>query len=248
MLGLPMEIVPRFPEDEALILLTETAATDNTIVEKIERQVRSGKSVVITSGLLRALQPRGIERIAEIEHTGRVALTSQFLVGFQMTEGSKPILIPQLAYRTNDSWELVSAIEGENGWPLLHDADYGKGHLYVLTVPENFADFYNYPAAALNEIRRVLTPQLPVRIEAPSRISLFVYDNGTFIVHNFRDEPTEIAAVVPSHRESITDINSGEQMATTVRQVPARGNSGASEQTLVRFTIPAHTFRAFKIG
>ncbi len=46
-----------------------------------------------------------------------------------------------------------------------------KGHLFVLVVPENFSDFYNYPAAALNEIRRVLSLQLPVRLEAPSKVS-----------------------------------------------------------------------------
>ena len=79
----------------------------------------------------------------EIEDTGRVALVSQFLAGRGgLSASDKPILIPQIAYRTNDSWELVSAIDGDNGWPLLHDADYAGGHLYVLVVPENFADFY----------------------------------------------------------------------------------------------------------
>ena len=196
MIGLPMEIVPRFPDEDPLVLLTEEAAADPKIVEKIEKHIRANKSVVITSGLLRALQSRGIGHIAEIEVTGRVALVSQFLAGRgALATSDKPVLIPQLQYRTNDSWELVSAIDGDNGWPLLHDADYAKGHLYVLVVPENFADFYHYPAPALNEIRRVLSLSLPVRIEAPSKVSLFAYDNGTFIVENFRDEAVDATAV-----------------------------------------------------
>jgi hypothetical protein len=196
MIGLPMEILPRFPEEDAVVLLTEEAAADAKIVDRIEKHVRSGKSVVITSGLLRALQSRGIGKVAEIGVSSRVALVSQFLAGRGAVANSdKPVLIPQLTYLTNDSWELVSAIDGDNGWPLLHDADYGKGHLYVLTVPENFADFYHYPAAALNEIRRVLTSGLPARLEAPAKVSLFLYDNGTAIVHNFRDEAVEAAVV-----------------------------------------------------
>lgn len=246
MIGLPMEIVPGFPGDEPVVLLTESAAADPGIVRKIETHVRSGRSVVITSGLLRALQPRGIGRIAEIEHTGRVALFSQFLTGFQLTDGNQPILIPQLAYRTNDSWELVSAIAGDNGWPLLHDADYGGGHLFVLTVPENFSDFYQYPAQPLNEIRRVLTPHLPVRIEAPAKVSLFAYDNGTFIVHNFTDESVSVTAVFARRPASVNDLRSGDAMEVATRQVPARGITPASESALVRFDVPAHSFRAFR--
>jgi hypothetical protein len=196
MIGLPMEIVPDFPDADPLVLLTEEAAADPKIVEKIEKHIRANKSVVITSGLLRALQTRGIGRIAEIEVTGRVALVSQFLAGRgALATSDKPVLIPQLQYRTNDSWELVSAIDGDNGWPLLHDADYAKGHLYVLVIPENFSDLYHYPAPALNEIRRVLSLSLPVRLEAPSKVSLFAYDNGAFIVENFRDEPVDATAV-----------------------------------------------------
>jgi hypothetical protein len=196
MIGLPMEIVPRFPEEDPVVLLTEEAAADPRIVDKIEKHVRAGRSAVMTSGLLRALQTRGIGRIAELAMSHRVALVSQFLAGRgAIATSDEPVLIPQLTYLTNDSWELVSALDGDNGWPLLHDADYGRGHLYVLVVPENFADFYHYPAAALNEIRRVLTPQLPVRLEGPSKVALFVYDNGTAIVHNFRDEPVQATLV-----------------------------------------------------
>jgi hypothetical protein len=247
MIGLPMEILPRFPEEDAVVLLTESAAADPRIVARIEKHVHAGKSVVITSGLLRVLQPRGIGRIAEIEHSGRVALVSQFLVGFQAAAGERPVLIPQLTYRTNDSWELVSGIDGDNGWPLLHDADYAKGHLFVLAVPENFADFYHYPAPALNEIRRVLAGHLPVRIEAPSKVGLFAYDNGSFVVHNFRDESTEITVVLNAPAAALSDIADGQRVVTAPRAVPARGITPASTVSTLRLTLPAHGWRALRL-
>ena len=115
MVGLPMDLVPEFPVDAEILLLTAKAATDPAIVDKIEARLRAGGKVVITSGLLRALQGKGIERIAEIEDSGRVAAVRDYTTGWRSIAGDKPILIPQLTYRTNDSWELVSAIAGDNG-------------------------------------------------------------------------------------------------------------------------------------
>jgi hypothetical protein len=165
-------------------------------------------------------------------------------------EGGKPVLLPQLAYRTNDSWELVSAIDGDNGWPVLHDADYAGGHLYVLVVPENFADFYHYPAAALDEIRRVLAQHLPVRIEGPSKVGLFAYDNDTFIVHNFRDEAVDVGVVVAGGAW-LADIASGESVAMTIRpprgRVPAQPGPAAAGAAATSVRLPAHGWRAFRI-
>ena len=93
-----------------MILLTEEAAFDKNIVSKIKKQLTQGKSVIITSGLLKALQGKGIEDIAEIRYTDRKALVKDFIAGFrQLSRIEKPILMPQIAYLTNDSWEMVSA-------------------------------------------------------------------------------------------------------------------------------------------
>jgi len=249
MAGLPMEIVPEFPSDEAIVLLTQQAAHDAGIVGKIEAHLRAGKKVVITSGLVRALQDRGLHQIAEIEHTGRVALVKHFQAGWGgPIAGEKPILIPQIGYRTNDSWELVSAIDGDNGWPLLHDADYADGQLYVLTIPENFADLYHYPQPALDAIRKVVTAHLPVRLEAPGKVSLFVYDNATFIVHNFRDEPVDARVSLALDRTAIEDVLSGEVIATTERKIARRWNRPpVPEAQIAAFTVPAHSFRTFRV-
>ena len=45
-------------------------------------------------------------------------------------------------------------------------------------------DLYSLPAEILNVIRGVVTGGLPVRLEAPAQVSLFVYDNIKFIVES----------------------------------------------------------------
>lgn len=248
MIGIPMDIVTEFPKDEAIVLLTAEAAFDRDIVRKIEEHVRTGHNVVITSGLLKALADRGIKQIAEIEDTGRVALVKSYVANWKLIEGDKAILIPQIGYRTNDSWELVSAVDGDNGWPLLHDADYVKGHLYVLTVPENFADFYHIPGEALTSIRRVITANLPVQLDAPAKVSLFTYDNGVFIVENFRDEAVDVKAELPLKTTAIEDVTSGEAIKTEDRSV-LRGWRKPPEVVgkTAAFKLAPHSFRAFRV-
>jgi hypothetical protein len=248
MAGIPVEMVPGFPVDEPVVLLTAQAAADPKIVELIEGQLRRGKKVVITTGLLKALQGRGLARIVELEDSGRVAQVSQFIVGRGDVISGPPMLIPQVTYRTNDSWELVSAVAGDNGWPILHDADYLDGRLQVLTIPENFSDLSNYPEPVLDAIRRVVAAALPVKLEAPGKVSLFVYDNGAFIVHNFRDEPVTAGVALRAGTSALTDLQSGEKVTVTERPEPARFGVPAGSTALATFTLAPHSFRALQIN
>src|SRR5206468_7888764 len=85
--------------------------------------------------------------------------------------------------------------------PILHEADYSKGHLYILTIPDNFSDLYNLPAEALNKIRQVLGAHMNVQIEGPSKISLYVYDNNTFIAESFSDRSEEHTSELQSRSD-----------------------------------------------
>lgn len=90
------------------------------------------------------------------------------------------------------SMDIVSAFDGTNGWPMIHRADYAKGKLYVLTIPENVIDLYRLPAELLTRIKEILTPNMPALLEAPGLTSLFVYDNNTVIVESFADETQQV--------------------------------------------------------
>ena len=248
MAGIPVEMVPAFPTDEPVVLLTAQAAADPHIVGLIEAQLKRGKNVVITSGLLRALRGRGLDRIAELEDSGRVASVSRFIVGRgEIVTSDAPMLIPQITYRTNDSWELVSAVDGDNGWPILHDADYLDGQLQVLTIPENFADLSNYPQPVLAAIRRTLTAALPVKLESPGKVGLFVYDNNTFIVHNFRAEPVAVQVAMADTFTRITDLSTNQSIATTRRAEPVRPPNPPVSASVAALLVAPHSFVAFRM-
>ncbi len=248
MAGLPMDQQPAYPENDSVILLTAEAAYDENIVNKIKGSLVQGKSVIITSGLLKALQGRGIEDIAEIRPTERKALVNDYVTGFgNLVHGEKPILISQIAYLTNDSWEMVSAVDGPDGWPVLLEADYSKGKFYVLTIPENFADLYQLPEDALNIIRKVLGGQMKITMEGPANISLYVYDNNTCIVESFLPETTELKIITNREYQKLTDLQSNEIFTGTARG-PQTMWSKPKDNGTNAFTIKLkpHSFKVFK--
>jgi hypothetical protein len=204
--------------------------------------------VVITSGLLDALQGKGIEDIAEIRYTNRKALVTEFKAGFgKIYKSEKPILIPQIAYLTNDSWELASALDGPNGWPILHQADYSKGKLDILVVPDNFADLYKLPAEILNKIRAVLGAKMNVQIEGPGNISIYVYDNNTCIVESFLDKTTDINIVTAKPFKTLIDLTSNEKIPGTQRKAPLSWTEpGGKEKNVFALNLKPHSFRVFK--
>lgn len=249
MVGIPIDLVAEFPASEKTILLTETAKRDPSIVTKIENHLRQGNSVVITSGLLKALEGKGIEGIAELKVTDRKAIVKDFMQGFGgLASSDAPILIPQIAYLTNDSWEEVSGLAGPIGYPILHFAGYSKGTLYVIAIPDNFADLYRLPAPTLARIRQVLTRDLPVRLEGPAQVSLFAYDNDTFIAESFLPEATQLTAVVNPRYSAVEDLLSGERLAVEKVSPPVGFGPRQGERATVRFSLKPHSYRVFRLN
>ncbi len=244
MLGIPIDLVPEFPSEASTILLTEAAKSDPALVERIQRQLMDGKTVVITSGLLRALLGKGIEDIVELEMPERKALVKEFLIGwFSIYKMDEPMLIPQIQYLTNDSWEEISCLGGYTGYPLLHSAQYGGGTLCVLTIPDNFSDLYRLPPEVLTRIKATLLADLYVRVESPSQVALFVYDNDTFIVESFLPEGVEVRIVVDDRVSGLRDVLSGETL-TGEEMKDWRGQ--ATGKVGYKATLKPHSFRVFR--
>jgi hypothetical protein len=199
-LGVPIELYPDYPAAAHTILLTQAATTDPKIISKIDASLRRGANVIVTSGFLEATQGRGFEQLAEWHATGHTVSIDQYFDGFGAGNGTelketgktKPILFPEVRFYTNDSWGIVRGVAAAKGFPMVLMNDYSKGTLYLWTMPENFGDLYALPQPMITRIKRYLFGDLPVQIDAPDRVALFTYDNGAFVVENFRDTAADV--------------------------------------------------------
>jgi hypothetical protein len=235
MIGIPMDVTPEFPTDTKTVLLTEQAKADPGIVEKIEGRLAAGKEVVITSGLLRALQGHGIEQIAEIGVGEGRALVQDFWRFSDVYHAEVPILVPQVRYATNDAWDLLTGLHEGVGYPMMLQAGYSRGQLTVLTIPDGVGDLYRLPDEVLAAIRRQLSKDLYVSIEGPSQISLFAYDNDTFVVQSFLPHAAMVRIVTESRLTRLRDLVSGREVTGEKR----------GDRTVFETPVFANAYRAF---
>jgi hypothetical protein len=202
MCGVPLDPYPEYPANAKTVFLTADAAWDAEIVSKIKQSLLNGSKVIITSGLYEKLTgllsdgQLGIEDILPLEITNRKITTDVFTNsafgqrngGYLKASGS--VTLPHVAYNENDIWALASALTPYSSHPLLLCGAYGKGALYILTVPDAFADLYKLPVETLAVLRKEMN--LPVTLECCGRVSLFLYDNDTFILQSFLERPEKI--------------------------------------------------------
>jgi hypothetical protein len=223
-LGVPIELFPEYPASARTILLTQSAAADPDIVAKVQRSLFSGAKVIVTSGFLSAMQGRGFDQLAEWQATGHTIAIDRYFDGFGAGNGTelkeagktKPVLFPEIRFYTNDSWGIIRGVAAAKGFPIVLMNRISKGTLYLWTMPENFGDLYNLPQPMVTRIKDYLFADAPVRIDAPDHVALFTYDNGAFIIENYRDDAARVGIV---------------------RSVQATGSA---------VTIPPHSFRLFR--
>ena len=246
MIGLPMDMRPAFPDGQKVVLLTAQAAADPAIMDDIKKQLIDGREVVITSGLLKAI-PEKIAEVAELRCADLKALVNDF---GRHGKSTRDLLIPQVLYYTNDAWEVVSAgrplTGGVSGYPIVLRAPYATGNLYVLTVPDDMGNLYDYPAGVLNEIRRIMSKDLDAYIEGPSKVALFLYDNRTLVVENFNDEPVDINIVTSQDVKQLAALESDEMLQPQPKRPVAFRRSNQPATHSFRLTLMPHSYKAFK--
>jgi len=243
MIGLPMDMYPQWKEEPKQILLTQQAAKDPQIVEKIKRKLKNGGDVIITTGLLKAIKDK-LADVAELYCGDLKAIVNDF---GGAGKSAREFIIPQVKYFTNDAWEVVSAGRplsgGVSGYPILLRDTYSKGMLFVLTIPDDFGNLYDYPAGALNVIRRAMSKDVGAYIESPSKVALFPYDNKTLVVENFNDQAVSLRVVINSKISHLRNLLTGEQLRPTSVQPSRNRFYGYSDgQTVFDVKLPAHSY------
>ena len=245
MIGLPMDIYPTFPEDQKVVLLTAQAAKDSIIVDKIKKQLQRGGDVVVTTGLLKSISDK-LSEISELRCNDLKALVNDF--GYY-GKSERDLLIPQVLYYTNDAWEMVSAgrplVGGVSGFPILLRAPYSSGNMYVLTIPDDLGNLYDYPREALTEIRRILSKDSGIYLNAPSKVALFLYDNNTLVVENFNDEPVEVSIITKKGIDNMIDLEDDKTLKPIPLNVPYRRANVLPQQSFNISLLP-HSYKAYK--
>lgn len=218
MCGIPLEPYIDYPEEQKVIFLTEGAANDNDIVDKMKNSLLNGADVIVTSGFVRKLG-EAFKEFVNVSYSSRKALVHEYadtkdngLTVSGRYSGDADILIPQLDYCTNDIWELAAAYGTDNNFPIVLRCSYGEGQLSILTVPDNMGDLYHYPPQVLSVIRNLFTKEIPVTLEGPAKVQIFVYDNNKVIVRSDLDYYESVTLRLADSITSVQDLRTGREL------------------------------------
>jgi hypothetical protein len=254
-IGIPVEMLPHFPKQANTVVLTAAAAQDPNIIAEIKAHLAGG-NVVITTGLLKKM-PKEIAQICELRMPGNQLLTKKYWGAYGAGNGanlgtSDPLMVPEVDYITNDAWPLVRGTANGHGAPLLLMDRYGKGVLYVLTIPDNFNDLYRLPQGVLTALRSYLGEDLPETMDAPSQVSLMEYDNKTFVVQSFRNEPVTVTVSVRGSAKELRDVVSGKVikenvLPTSEQRRGNHGTAGPKQRASFEIKVQPHSFEAFRV-
>jgi len=165
----------------------------------------------------------------------------------ESVKAQREVLVPAVDYETNDAWPVVRGTANGLGAPLLLMDHYGHGNLFVLTIPDDFNDLYNLPQPVLTSIKSYIMQDFPVQMNAPSQVSLFAYNNGTFVVESYRNHPVKVTLSVLGKGKQLENLLTGKVLqgeGSTHRhifQMP-----GNPVRTSFTVTVEPHSYVGFK--
>jgi len=88
----------------------------------------------------------------------------------------------------------------------------------------------------------------PVRLDGPSQVALFAYDNNTMVVESFLPGATKVKVSVLTPAAKLRDLITGE----VITALPPRVKQGEWEppmepRAVFEVSIAPHSYRAFKV-
>ena len=219
MIGIPIETTPAFPTDAKTIFLTESSAADDSIVGKLQRFVCDGGDAVITTGFLKKkgneLREAGL---TEAEVTDRkISVTRYDITGDEAgyIDDVRPIIFPEIVHGNNDSWSYLNGGDGDYHTPLILMSTYGKGRIYTVSIPDNYADIYRIPCEAADVLKRVFDGGV---YASGKDFSMFTYDDGSLILYRYVKgdvKPAHVKVYTKNEVSGLIDAVTGEEYPAT---------------------------------
>jgi hypothetical protein len=162
-------------------------------------------------------------------------------------ETNSDVLFPEIDFLTNDAWALVRAMANGRGYPLLLMDRYGKGILYIWTIPDNFNDLYRLPASVTTAIKNYVMRGFPVRLDGPSQVALFAYDNHTCIVESYLPVETDVTVSVTGEFTQLKNLVTGEMISgqTPVQDQERRRREVRENRASFTVHLRPHSYSVF---
>ena len=248
MLGIPIDATPEFPSDSKTILLTESSSCDKEILEKLRRYVEAGGDAIVTSGFMLKTQEQ-LQRLGLTEAcvTSRKLSVTRYQINSDRAgylDDLSPVTFPEIVHGNNDSWSYVNGGNGDYHTPLLLESTYGKGRLFILSIPDDPSDIYKIPEIVVDELKRVIFDDT---YASGKDFSMFTYDDGSMIFYRYVKEnirPSHIKVYTEREVSCLKDVMTGNTI--DVSTITVWENWQKKKRYVADLILTPGVFRRFK--
>jgi hypothetical protein len=88
----------------------------------------------------------------------------------------------------------------------------------------------------------------PARLDGPSQVALFTYDNNTLVVESYRPDAVKVKVSTLGSAKDIRDLSTGD-VVEPLKETRKRSEwePPAEQRTVFEVEINPHSFRGFKV-
>lgn len=256
MFGIPVVPVAAYPEKAKSVILSQHAAADPAIAEKIKATVSAGGTVLMTAGLLELLKNDAtILKLAGMEAPGAKKLKSKyadvFIINGRMAPVAGYVEIGE-RLRAGDAKVLVEAQVEDEKFPAVTVKQHESGGRVVVFNGRTFSympgsrdlivpykvSYIKTPGEVMSLLRDIATEPLGFNIKMPSLIGAYLFGDELIAFDNFNDHPADIGITFAA-----------EKIGRKVKRLAAYdgGRERPDEYGVISFTMPKRSMRLFRI-
>jgi len=220
MIGLPILPVAQYPKEARVAFLPVQAAADAKLLERMQRHLKRGATLVVTPALLRALGPQATGLASVDVGPTSVPASAGHVQIAENRVTLDALLEVDASVRSNAAEIRVSASVDGRQVPFLTRNAVGRGHVLVLNVrtfsEQDFGKNGEWllapkqlglsaiPQSLADEIRITLLAPIGVDFQAPAGVELVLIGKAA-CAYSFRAEPVQVqlrdrTVELPAHR------------------------------------------------
>ncbi len=197
MAGIPLAPVAQFPTESQNAIFTLHSLQDSKLAEEMLGRLRNGRDVFMTWGLWLKLQNTEFKNTLSLVDAGGSVLSSEFRVRLgwdqQLIKADKPFAFPRIETTTWPYVRDVAVEQDDYDYGVLLSAQYLKGTIYVLNMPENSYDLLRLPVQALNAIRRPFNKNLQAQLDGPGGVAMYMFGSKQYVLYNMSDQTAPLS-------------------------------------------------------
>ncbi len=200
MSGIPLAPVAKFPTEGKNAIFTLHSVTDGSLgrdtllADEMIDRLKNGKDVFMTWDLWRRLRRSEFKNTLMLVPGGEGTVTSdQFRLKLgwfrqELIKSDRPFTFPKIETTTWPYVRDVAVERDDYDYGVLFHAEYLKGNIYVLNMPDNAYDLLRLPAKALDIIRRAFDEELGVELNGPGGVGMYLFGDHQYVLYNMSDE------------------------------------------------------------